>query len=331
MSRRSAGGDDVNGRPAAGEIVVRALLRDDLDEADRVFRVAFGTFMGVAEPEKLYGDAEHVRSRWRAAPEGAFAATRDGEVIGSVFVADWGSVGLIGPLTVRPDCWDQGVAHRLLDPARELLAARGVRLAGLFTFAQSPKHLGLYQRYGFWPRSLTALMEVPVQAPSTAVACRRLSELDRGERAAALAAARELTDAVYPGLDVSREIRSVLSQGLGDTVLVDDAAGVLRGLAVCHIGPGSEAGCGVAYVKFAAVLPGRGPGRTFERLVDACHDLAGRRRADVLQAGVNLGRRRAYCALRERAFRPQRLGVTMHCPDLPGYDTPGRYVLDDWR
>ena len=317
--------------PAAGETVVRPLRSGDLAAADRVFRVAFGTFMGVAEPEKLWGDAEHVRTRWRAAPEAAFAAVRGGEVVGSVFVADWGSVGLIGPLTVRPDCWDQGVAHRLLDAAAELLEARGTRLAGLFTFAQSPKHLVLYQRYGFWPRYLTALMEARVQAPSPAAAYRRLSELDAAERAEAFGAARDLTGAVYPGLDLSREIESVLSQGLGDIVLVDDAAGRLCGAAVCHVGPGSEAGSGAVYVKFAAAAPGRGARRAFDQLVAACHDLACRHGAGVLQTGVNLGRRSAYAALRERGFRPQRLGVAMHRPNVAGYDAPGRYVLDDWR
>jgi len=312
-------------------LVVRPLRQADLAAADRVFRVAFGTFIGVDEPEKLHGDAEHVRSRFRAAPDAAFVATRDSEVVGSVFVADWGSVGLIGPLTVRPDCWDQGIAHRLLDPATSLLAARGTRLAGLFTFAESPKHLGLYQRYGFWPRDLTALVEVPVPAPAGPVAYRLLSELDPAGCEAAITAARGLTGAVYPGLDLSREIRSVLVQGLGDTVLVDDASGGLHGLAVCHIGPGSEAGSGLAYVKFAAVRPGAGAGRAFERLIDACHELAAHRRARVLQVGVNLGRRRAYEALRRRGFRPQRLGVAMHRPNEPGYDTPSRYVLDDWR
>lgn len=318
-------------RPGGGTIVVRPLRQDDVGEADRVFRVAFGTFMGVDEPEKLHGDAEHVRSRWRAALGASFVATCDEEVVGSVFVADWGSVGVVGPLTVRPDCWDQGIAQRLLDPVMEQFTAWGTRLAGLFTFAQSPKHLVLYERYGFWPRTLTALMEAPVRAPSTAPAYRRLSELSAAERAAALAATRDLTDAVHPGLDLSREIRAVLTQRLGDTVLLDDAAGTLRGLAVCHTGPGSEAGSGIAYVKFAAVRPGRDAGPTFARLVEACHDLAGRQQAGVLQAGVNLARRRAYAALRGGAFRPQRLGVTMHRPDGPGYDTPGRYVLDDWR
>ena len=36
------------------------------------------------------------------------------------------------------------------------------RQAGLFTFASSPKHLGLYQAYGFWPGQLVAILGKPV-------------------------------------------------------------------------------------------------------------------------------------------------------------------------
>ena len=34
--------------------------------------------------------------------------------------------------------------------------------AGLFTFAQSAKHVGLYQKFGFWPRFLTMVMSKPI-------------------------------------------------------------------------------------------------------------------------------------------------------------------------
>ena len=39
---------------AAG-VRVRPLAAEDLDEADRICRVAFGTFVGVPEPERFFG------------------------------------------------------------------------------------------------------------------------------------------------------------------------------------------------------------------------------------------------------------------------------------
>ena len=53
----------------------------------------------------------------------------------------------------------------------------------------------------------------------------------------------EVTNSVYPGLDVEREIRAVDDQRLGDTVLLRDGS-QLVGFAVCHCGAGSEAGSG---------------------------------------------------------------------------------------
>ena len=53
------------------------------------------------------GDAAYVRNRWLADPEAAFAAEAAGEIIGSNFATNWGSVGFFGPLTIRPDFWDR--------------------------------------------------------------------------------------------------------------------------------------------------------------------------------------------------------------------------------
>jgi GNAT superfamily N-acetyltransferase len=90
------------------------------------------------------GDAEFVRTRWHAGSHAAFAAVREGRLVGSNFLAHWGSVGFFGPLTVDPECWGQGIAQRLLEPTVELFDSWGTRHVGLFTFAQSALHVGLY-------------------------------------------------------------------------------------------------------------------------------------------------------------------------------------------
>ena len=152
-------------RDTAG-VRVRPLAEEDLDEADRIFRVAFGTFLGMPEPEKFSGDADSIRTRWKAFPGGALAAELDGRLVGSNFAANWGSVGFFGPLTIAPEYWNRAIAQRLLDATMELFSAWNTRHAGLFTFAQSAKHVGLYQKYGFWPRFLTAIMSRPVDPDS---------------------------------------------------------------------------------------------------------------------------------------------------------------------
>jgi GNAT superfamily N-acetyltransferase len=311
-------------------VVVRPLAEADLAEADRIFRVAFGTFLGAPDPELFFGDADFVRTRWLADPKAAFGAERGGRLVGSNFVTNWGSVGVFGPLTVDPSCWDQGVAQRLLQPTMELFESWGTRHAGLFTFAASAKHVGLYQKFGFWPRFLTAIMTTAVTPPQAPPPSSRLSEFAADARPGIIQAVRELTDAVYPGLDVTREIDAALTQNLGDTVLLGDTAG-LQGVAVCHVGAGTEAGGGNCYIKFGAVRPGPDGHRHFSSLLDACHQLAAGCGASVLAAGVNAGRDQAWGALRQLGFRVGMQGVTMHRPNESGYSQSSTYLIDDWR
>ena len=94
---------------------IRPLQESDLPQADRILRLAFGTFVGLPDPMTFLGDADVVRTRFLANPSGALAAEINGELVGSNFVTNWGSVGFFGPLSIRPDLWDRGVAKRLVE------------------------------------------------------------------------------------------------------------------------------------------------------------------------------------------------------------------------
>src|SRR6266481_409043 len=238
--------------PQRVEATVRLLHKKDLPDADRIMRLAFGTFLGLPDPLKFMGDADYVRTRWEADPFSALGAELGGELVGTNFATRWGSVGFFGPLTIRPDLWDRGVAQLLLVPTMELFDKWGVRHAGLFTFPSSAKHIGLYQKFGFWPRFLTALMEISVGEKQKSAQWTGFSELSATEKQSSLQASRELTSSIYDGLDLEREIRAVDEQNLGDTV-VTWTGDQLAGLAVCHAGRGTEAGSGKCYVKFGAV------------------------------------------------------------------------------
>jgi predicted N-acetyltransferase YhbS len=315
---------------------IRPLRESELEEADHIFRLAFGTFLGLPDPLTFMGDAGYVRTRWQADPASAFAAEVDGELVGSNFATDWGSVGFFGPLSVRPDLWDKGIGARLVEPAMERFAEWEIEHAGLFTWSHSPKHSYLYQKFGFWARFLTAIMSKSVverlmvgeDEPESSWS--RFSALSEEDREDTLEASGELTGAVYDGLDVAGEIRAVASQDLGDTVLLQGDS-ELTGLAVCHCGAGTEAGSGACYVKFGAIRPGPDAGRNFERLLDACEALAAAEGMQVLIAGANMGRHEAYRALLARGFRTEIQGVTMHRPNEPGYNRPSVYIIDDWR
>ncbi len=312
-------------------ISIRPLAQADVAAADRIFRLAFGTFIGLPNPSAFAGDADYVKTRWRANPSAAYAAHHEGELLGSNFATNWGSVGFFGPLTVRPDLWDRGVAKQLMEPVMQRFATWGTRHAGLFTFPHSQKHIGLYQRFGFWPRFLTPIVSKPVsQTRRASVEWSRLSAAPQGDGESAIAACREVTNAIYDGLDLSLEIRAVADQRLGDTVLVYRGS-QLSAFAVCHCGAGTEAGTGTCYVKFGAVRPIAAAAETFAALLIACEELARDLGASRLTAGVNTARHEAYTQMLEHGFRADMLGVAMQRPNEPGYNRPGVYVLDDWR
>ncbi len=314
--------------PDFAPVSIRLMQEGDLVEARRIMRVAFGTFIGVPDPESFMADREYVFTRWRANPEAALVAEMNGAVTGSNFVTNWGSFGFFGPLTIRPDLWIRHIAQELLAPTMDLFAKWGVREAGLHTFAQSPKHIALYQKFGFWPRFLTAIMSKGVAGREAA--SMHYSALNGEEQEQARDACRELTGTIYDGLDVTSEIQSVFSQKLGDTVLLW-GGDTLDAFGVCHGGEGTEAGRNSCYIKFAAVRPGPGADDRFEHLLDGCEALAAERGWQRLVAGVNTSRSQAYRHMLRHGFRTDNQGVAMHRPDSPAYNRPETFVLDDWR
>ena len=84
-----------------------------------------------------------------------------------------------------------------------------MREACLFTFAHSPKHVGLYEKFGFWPRFLTAIMSKGVSGREASSII--YSALNEGERDQALRACCKLTGSIYEGLDVKPDEALALS------------------------------------------------------------------------------------------------------------------------
>jgi len=310
----------------------RSLAKRDLPAAQRIVRRAFGAFRGAPDLETFWTDFDYVYGRFGAEHTAAFAADVDGDLAGVNFATRWGSVGFFGPLSIRPDLWDRGLAQPLVQAASEKFQSWGVSHAGLCTFPHSTKHVWLYQKFGFYPRFLTPVMAAPVK-PGVArlPPFARHSELSAGERAQAEQASRELTDEIYEGLDLSAEIRTVAARNLGDTLLLWEGASRLAGFAICHWGPASEAGQGCLFVKFGAARPGSGAEARFAALLEGCAGLAEAAAMPNVLAGVNTGREEAYRSMLTHSFRARMHVLAMHRPNEPGYSRPGCFVMDDWR
>ncbi|HKX08234.1 MAG TPA: GNAT family N-acetyltransferase [Stellaceae bacterium] len=311
-----------------GGVIVRPMKAGDLPEATRIFRTAFATFLGVPDVTQFRRDLGTIETRFKTDAGAALVAGRDGRLVGSVFGMDWGGQFVVGPLTVDPACWKQGVARLLTTAILAVAERRKSTLVSLFTFPHSATHLRLYQSFGFAPMFLTPVMEKPVAKATSSFAARLFSRLGSTEQAATLAMSLTLTGSSFPGLDLRREIGAIAAHRLGETILLDGAEG-LAGIALCHIGAGTEAGEGALFVKFAAVRPGATA--DFERLLDAIEALAVARGVERITAGVNTGRRDAHRRMLERGFRAGFVGVAMHRPDIAGTLRPDLYIIDDWR
>jgi GNAT superfamily N-acetyltransferase len=315
-------------QPQRAAVSIRPMTERDIPDARRICQLAFGTFIGVPNPATFWEDRDYARTRWAGKLGAPFVAEADGQIVGSNFASNWGSFGFFGPLTVHPDHWNQGVAQKLLAPTVETFRSWGVRHSGLFTFAQSAKHVGLYQKFGFWPRFLTAIMTKPSE--SKAISWSEFSTLDADGRNETLAACRELTNSIFEGLDVSREIQAIHRLKLGDTLLLW-SGDVLDGFACCHCGPGTEAGGNTCYIKFGAVRRAASSGQMFDRLLDACETFAAERGLARVEAGTNLGREDAFRKMRARGYQTTIQGVAMHQPNESAFSNPTDYVIDDWR
>ena len=309
---------------------VRQMVEADIAGAEVINRLAFGTFFGLPEPIKFRGDGNVVAGRRHADPEGAFSVELDGELVASGILMNWGSVGVLGPLTVHPDHWGKGIARHVMAALVDTLDRRGHRFSGLFTHPQSPSHIRLYEAYGYWMEMTTAVMSKPVEATGLPAGATLFSDLPAAEKERALASCRAVTDTAYAGLDVGSEIRTVADLDLGDTLLLD-RDGETVGFAVCHHGPGSEAGSAQLRVKFGAVKCGARAADDFTRLLAACEGLAAARGAPRISGGTSSGRFPAYRIMQEAGFRTDMNGVIMLCRRGTGYNQPEIFVIDDWR
>lgn len=315
---------------AAMNLTIRPLEESDVDAADKVRRLAFGTYFALPDPLSFSGTARLVETRRRAWPDGALVAEKDGAIVGIAISSRWGSLGIFGPLSVHPEHWRGGVAHSLLEAAMPVFDRWHSRAVGLFTFPSSLTHIGLYQRYGFWPRSLTAIMNRPVTAPSPVPQARSLTAMSAAEQHDAMAQCAALTDRLYAGMDLRDDIALVIAHPTADVIVLTEGS-TIAGFVICHFGPGSEADTGVVYAKFAAARLGPHAARDFQRLIDATNDFAHRHGAARVNAGVNVGAMETYRLMIAAGFRSALQGIAMHRPWIEIYDRPDIFALEDWR
>jgi len=321
---------DAKNSEISKKLDIRPLRKDEVEEAEKLVRLAFGTFFNVPDPTANPLERRMIAHRFKQNPRKVIAAAYNQELVGTNVLTEWGSYGFFGPLTVRPDLWNSGIGGRLVAEAVDQFTQDGKSAQGLFTFADSPKHLGLYHKFGYCSQFLTTILEKKIET-SSSQNYEKFSDLGKGEKIGVMGKIRDLTDQLYSGLDLSQEIQLVDDNKMGDTLFVFDESKNLAAFAICQSGAGTEAGAGRCYVKFGASRVGSEASKIFERLLAASESFAFEKNAQVLEAGMNLSHDRAFDVMLASNFRISFIGVLMQKPNEPLYSRKDTFVIDDLR
>ncbi|MDH3779541.1 MAG: GNAT family N-acetyltransferase [Nitrosopumilus sp.] len=316
------------------DIIIRHMREADLQEAERVIRLAFGTFMGHDNPEDYRSDARYANPRYSADSSASFVAESNGKIVGSNFGLHWGSVGIFGPLTVHPEYWNKEIGSKLMEPVMKCFQEWKVTHSGAMTFANSPKHINLYRKFGYHPRFLIPVMSKKVESRpiilNSKLTWAKYSECKENQDKY-LDGCNQVSNTVYPGLDLELEIKAVDKMNFGETVILFDKNKEITGFAICHCGKDTEAGNDKCYVKFGAVKANFDAQSNFVNLLNACEELTIEKEISSLTGGVNAGRYNAYQSMLNQNFCIDFLGVSLHQPNNDAYNIADRYVIDDWR
>jgi predicted N-acetyltransferase YhbS len=324
-------------------IKIRRVRKGDLAKVRDVIELAFGDLFERqlgSRPRQVFGGAQYVHHRWLMEPWGCFVAEEgEGKLVGAALAVMWGSLGLVGPVAVLPNYQNQHIGRQLLAACDGFFDENHSTLQGVATYSHSPRHLMFYQGAGYRPRNLVAITAKPldrreiVQATRTSrpgLGVLRYSTLEEVRKKATLAKLRRITNNVFRGMDVAKEVEIIDGLALGDTLVLEKGRDVI-GFALYHLPGVSEAPHGSLYVKFLAIDPGQRKPEHLQMLLAAIEDLAHTAQVQRIVAPVSTGYWAAYQSLLERGYRIDFTMVRMKRGKQIPEEDPADLVLDDWR
>ena len=202
-------------QPIATQVIIRDATADDAESCGRIF---YDAFESIAMQHNLPiepGSPEFTRYLvGEMLANGGFAglvADRGGEVLGSAFVDERGTIAGIGPVTVDPSAQDDGVGRMLMEAVLRRERDRGAVGIRLVQTAYHYRSLALYAKLGFAVREpLTVLQGTPPALSMPGLGVRPAHERD-------LAACNQLCDRIH-GHTRGGELRDAITAGTAHVV-----------------------------------------------------------------------------------------------------------------
>ena len=323
--------------------LIRRVRKGDLAKVRDVIEQAFGDFFERqvgTRPRQVFGGAQYVHHRWLMEPWGCFVAEEsDGKIVGAAIAVMWGTLGLVGPIAVLTNHQNQDIGQQLLLASQEFFDENKATLQGVATYPYSPKHLVLYQKFGYKPKGLVAIMtkhldrreNAPApKTPKPGLTVRRYSSLEEARKKPAMLKLRRITNHIWRGMDVGKEVEIVDGLALGDTLLLEKGRELI-GFAVVHVPPNSEAPHGAVYIKFLAIDARHRKPEHLHALLSGVEDLAANAQLGQVVAPVYTYYWTAYQTLFERGYHVDFTMVRMKRGKQEDYEDGSDLVLDDWR
>ena len=326
------------------KVQIRRVRKGDLAKVRDVFEQSFGDFLERqlgTRPRQAFNGAQYVHHRWLMEPWGCFVAEEDNaKIVGAALAVTWGTLGLLGPVAVLTHYHNQTIAQQLIRAVQEFFDENKATLHGAVTYPHSAKHLALFHKFGYRPKSLTAVMSRALDRPGIrpvlpkpakgSLSVRRFSTLEETKKKAALARFHRLTNAINRGVDLSKEVEIVDGLALGDTLLLERGAELI-GFAVYHTPGVSEAPTGAVYVKYLAIDRRHRKVEHLEQFISAIEDLAQEHGLPRVILPVYLRYWLAYSTLVRCGYQVDFTMVRMQKGKPEDYEDPADLLLDDWR
>jgi len=223
---------------------IRRMVEEDLAEVNSVFTKAFSRARideGLKQHRVSPCRIAFLKMYLDRSGEGALVAYDHGQVVGFNFNHLFGCTGWMGPLAVMPKYQGAGVGKAVVNAGIDYLRTRGATVIGLETMPRNFRNLGFYSRLGFDPGPLCLDMVAQAhggRAPfdSRSAEIRYFREGTPAQKERLLRGCGEISTALSPGLDYSKEVLLNSRHRFGDTVFLVDGDEV-AGFAVCHLEP----------------------------------------------------------------------------------------------
>ncbi len=326
------------------KVQIRRVRKGDLSKVKDVLEQSFGDFLERqlgTRPRQAFNGAQYVHHRWLMEPWGCFVAEEDNaKLVGAALAVTWGTVGLLGPVAVLTHYHNQTIAQQLIRAVQEFFDENKATVHGVVTYPHSAKHLAIFHKFGYKPKSLTALMSraldraptrpVLPKPPKGSLTVRRFSALEETKKKAALARFHRITNAICRGMDLAKEVEIVDGLALGDTLLLERGAELI-GFAIYHTPGVSEAPTGALYVKYLAIDPRHRKVEHLEQFVAGIEDLAQEHGLPRVILPVYLRYWLAYSTLVRCGYQVDFTMVRMQKGKPEDYEDPADLLLDDWR